>query len=146
LQQIPLCALIAVQLSGNSAYGWQLMAPSRVSERVVASVNLSLYKAEIFQMQSAAPCCLWSLPMCPVKAAEISTWHVTAIIFWLCILSIVYCKYFLLYISPFAAWHPEIHWPFGAKFAFGSGAAFCVSKITSRSGKLINSSLKKTQM
>lgn len=102
-------------IATNPAYGWQLMARSNGSECVVGSVNFSLYKAEIFQMQRAAPCCLWSLPMCPVKATAINTWHVAAIIYWLCIiLSIVYCMYCLSSLL-----QPDIPWfidPLGQNF------------------------------
>lgn len=133
-------------IATNPACGWQLMAWNSGSEHVVRSVNLSLREAEIFQIQSSAPCCLWSLPVCPVKATTINTWHMTAVMYWLCILSMVYCVCCLLYVFSFPAWHPPIHWPFGAKFPLGSRAAFCVSKMTSHSGNLRNSSLKKTQM
>lgn len=74
-------------------------------------------------MQSASPCCLWNLPLQPWKAPAIDAWYTEAINMWLLLLSIA-----LLYIHPFPPWHPIV--------SFGSGAAFCISQISSHTGSL----------
>lgn len=100
------------------------MAQSSGPEYVAGSVILSLCKAESFQMQSAAHCCLWSLPSY-VSWEGCGNQYVTCDSNRINCLSIVCCIYCLSYISPFAAGHPMIHWPFRAKFPSRSGTVFC---------------------